>query len=152
MDVIFHFLKPSIGMPYLSDMDFYRSFLSGMSENEYLDTTDCIVAFYEYRDRFNYLVEYSASTVGYINGRTDKGNGEATSAGAGMDKFVLYMDITVLFTNLWNYCKFDYFTQKFGKAVMSLSGFLDLLTNFLFRYLSSDDTALYEALSDGIDA
>lgn len=69
-----------------------------------------------------------------------------------MDKFVLYMDITVLFTNLWNYCKFDYFTQKFGRAVMSLSGFLDLLTNFLFRYLSSDDTALYEALSDGIDA
>lgn len=69
-----------------------------------------------------------------------------------MDKFVLYMDITVLFTNLWNYCKFDYFTQKFGRAVMSLSGFLDLLTNFLFRYLSSDDQALYEALSDGIDA
>lgn len=136
----------------MRDMNFYRYFLSGISENESLDTTDCIVAFYEYQDRFDYLIEYTASTVGYDNGREDKGNGEATAAGAGMDKFVLYMDVSVLFTNLWNHCKIDYFMQKFGSALMSLSGALDLFTNFMFRYLSDDDQTMYEELSDGLDA
>ena len=35
---------------------------------------------------------------------------------------------------------------------MSLSGALDLFTNFMFRYLSTDDTELYSSLSDGLDA
>ena len=35
---------------------------------------------------------------------------------------------------------------------MSLSGALDLFTNFMFRYLSDDDQSMYEDLSDGIDA
>ena len=35
---------------------------------------------------------------------------------------------------------------------MSLSGALDLFTNFMFRYLSDDDQTIYEELSDGLDA
>ena len=35
---------------------------------------------------------------------------------------------------------------------MSLSGALDLFTNFMFRYLSDDDQTMYENLSDGLDA
>ena len=152
MNAVFHFLNPSVGGPYMRDMDFYRYFLSGMSENEDLITTDCLVTFFSYRDRFNYLVDYTASRVGYNNGRNEKGNGEPTAAGAWLDKVVLYMDITVLFTNLWNYCKFDYYMQKVGTSLTSLSGALDLFTNFMFRYLSTDDTQLYSDLSDGLDA
>lgn len=69
-----------------------------------------------------------------------------------MDMINHYMDVTVLMTNLYNHCDINYILQKIGKAVVSLSGFMDLLTNFLFRFFSSDDSQLYIDLSTAIDA
>ena len=64
----------------------------------------------------------------------------------------MYMDVTVMMTNLYNECDLDYFFQKFGKGLVSLSGFLDMLTNFMFRFFSEDDAALYTALSTGLES
>ncbi len=100
---------------------------------------------------FNFVKAYTASEVAYANGRTDKGNGVSTVAGYWMDRIVLYLDVAVMMTNLFNECDLDYFFQKFGKGLVSLSGFLDMLTNFMFRFFSDDDAALYTALSTGLE-
>ena len=55
-----------------------------------------------------------ASRLAYQNGRSDKGNGEATAAGYYMDMVTSYLDIVVELTNLWNYCELDYIWQAFG--------------------------------------
>ena len=64
----------------------------------------------------------------------------------------MYTDLTVLMTNMYIDCDIDYLMMKIGKAVVSLSGALDILTNFLFRFFGTDDAQLYTDLSTAIDA
>ena len=83
-------------------MTFYRYMLSGMQEEIENDFTDCINAFTEYTERFNFIQDYTASNVAYFNGRGEKGNGIGSTAGYIMNMITMYMDVTVLMTNLYN--------------------------------------------------
>ena len=63
----------------------------------------------------------------------------------------MYMDAPVLMTNMFNNCDLNYFFMKAGKVLCSLSGFLDLLTNFFFRFFDDQDVELYKGLSNAVD-
>ena len=129
-------------------MNFFR----GIQEEEDNYVSNCLTTFAKYNERFDYVKGYTGTSTMYDLGRADKGNGEATVAGYYMEMVTLYLDITVLMTNLYIDCDIDYFMQRVGKSVVSLSGFLDLMTNFLFRFFGTDDTGLYTDLSTAIDA
>ena len=86
-----------------------------------------------------------------MTGRQAKGNGSATDVGFYLEKITMYMDVVVNVTDVYNRCSIDYFFEKFGKSLTSLSGFLDLLTNFFWRFFGDSDQQLYKDISNGID-
>lgn len=69
-----------------------------------------------------------------MKGKTEKGDGTYTDVAYYMNMITMYMDAPVLMTNMFNNCDLNYFFMKAGKVLCSLSGFLDLLTNFFFRF------------------
>lgn len=98
------------------------------------------------------MTTYLADRTLYDLGRQEKGNGEPTLTGYYLELTTMYADVIVIVTNMYIDCDIDYLLQKIGKSLTSLSGALDLLTNFLFRFFGSDDQALYTSLSTAIDA
>ena len=77
--------------------------------------------------------------VVYNMGRAEKGNGVGSVAGYWIYKISAYMDSVVEMTNIFNECDIDYFLMAFGTCVTSLSGALDLVTNFMFRLFSETE-------------
>ena len=69
-----------------------------------------------------------------------------------MDNVSKWLDVTVLMTNLYNDCSLDYMMQQFGGYTSSLSGFLDLITNLMFRIFADDDVTIYTNLSTAQDS
>ena len=123
----------------MTDMDFYQGFIAGFQEDPTSITSECILSFFEYKERFRAIIDVTASNISYSTGRTSKGSGTPTVVGFYMEKITMYMDIPVMVTNTYNHCSIDYFFEKFGKICTSLSGALDLLTNFFWRFFGTED-------------
>ena len=149
MTAVLQFLQS--GSNYISDTNFYLGFLRGIAEDPLDTATNCLDAFGDYNIGFNYVINYTKDKTLYYSGRTEKGNGAGTDVGYYIEVITQYMDMPVLMTDLWNKCDIDYIFQKIGKAFSSLSGALDLITNFMFRFFSTDDVVLYTNLSQAVD-
>ena len=113
--------------------------------------SNCLQTFANYNEKYTYVSTHVADRTLYDLGRQEKGNGEPTLSGYYMELTTMYADVVVIATNMYIDCDIDYLMQKIGKSLTSLSGFLDLLTNFLFRFFGSDDQDLYIGLSTAID-
>lgn len=129
------------GNIYVNDVVFYQYVLSGFQEDELqnVDDTECLAAFGEYSDIFHDTRELTASQVYYLTGRENKGNGTGSSAGYWIFVISAWMDVIVSLTDLWERCAIDYFLQALGRGVQSLSGALDLVTNFMFRLFDNGE-------------
>merc|ERR1712083_983501 len=96
--------------------------------------------------------EYMVTTVGYYDGRREKGTGNGTKTGYNIELVPQYMDVMVAWTNMYNNCDLDYLMQAFGRYFTSVSGFLDFAVNFfMWRFISDTDAILYTNLSSAIE-
>ena len=135
----------------MTDMDFWGTMLAGFQQDPTDSFAVCVTEFEVYKTQFRQIIAATKTNLDYTNGISFSGAGTATDAGYWLQLITRYMDIPVLMTNLYNKCSIDYFMQRFGSVLSSLSGALDLVTNFLFRFFDTKDTQLYKDLSNGID-
>lgn len=135
------------GSEFWNSRFFWQGFLANMQVDVTNYSSQCIDELTSYYYVFRSTQYNFASELAYKNGRTDKGNGEATTAGYYMDMITSYLDIVVEMTNLWNYCELDYITQAFGLFSTSLSGFLGFCTSLLSVAIVEDQVTNYQAMS-----
>ena len=69
-----------------------------------------------------------------------------------MDTATKWLDSFVLMTNLYNDCALDYYVQSFGNFTNSISGIINLFTNLMFRFFSSDDETIFTNMSTAVNA
>ena len=137
-DIIAVFEVGYAGSAFWNSQYFWQGFLANMQVDTTNYASQCIDELTAYYYVFRSTQLNFASQLAYSNGRGDKGNGEATTAGYYMDMITSYLDIIVEMTNLWNYCELDYIAQAYGGFFMSLSGFLGFGTSLLTVAIMDD--------------
>ena len=145
---------------FFPQFDFWTYFLLSLQDDTTDTSSTCFDDFYHYRELYEHVETLVADSTDYVAGLTDKGNGLTISGNSfaigNIAGFVMYQitniaDVVVEFVEVYHGCRLDYYMLSVGKALTSVPGFLNTGTNFLWRTLSNDDSALYDTLQTAID-
>jgi hypothetical protein len=88
----------------------------------------------------------------YHAGLEAKGQGGGSPVGYNIDKGMKYIDMLTSFTNVYNNCDVDYYMIAMSKATGNVAGFVNQITNTLFRNFSAGDLDNYAVLATALDA
>lgn len=84
----------------------------------------------------------------YRSALTDKGAGDGTRAGFTFAQISGVQQITTLFFEFYNTCKFDYYVQSFGVNLQSVTGLSNFGTTLGFKLLDEGDTLFANILTN----
>ena len=87
----------------------------------------------------------------YYAGLKAKGQGVGSPVGYNIDKGMKYIDMLTSFTNVYNNCDVDYYMIAMSKATGNVAGFVNQITNTLFRNFSAGDLNNYKTLATALD-
>ena len=86
----------------------------------------------------------------YYAGLKAKGQGTGFIVGYNIDKGMKYIDMLTSFTNVYNNCDVDYYMIAMSKATGNVAGFVNQITNTLFRNFSAGDRENYVSLESAL--
>lgn len=109
-------------------------------------TAACTTNFQTFYDEFPALWS-NINLTQYRNALSEKGAGDGTRAGFTFDQIAGVQQITTLFFEFYNTCKFDYYVQSFGVNLQSVTGLSNFGTTLGFKLLDEGDTLFSNILT-----
>ena len=134
----------------MASSDFWRYFYLALQEDTQDDTSECLTGFDEFSALLTETVTLTADQTDYQAGLNTKGNGTATDAGFYMYAALKWADVGTQFSDMWVGCQTADFMTAIDKSVTSLSGAVNTLIAFFWRYWGEEDSANYEMISTAV--